>query len=87
MHAGLAPVLLSKVRQESAEAWRQFLEKGLLKEALEASTTDQQKALIARFYADELFDREKWAQAADVYAESDTKFEEVALLQLLFFLL
>jgi len=41
MHGGTAPLLLAKVRQEGQEAWKQFLEKNQLREALAASSSPQ----------------------------------------------
>ena len=74
-----APVLASQLKDEGVDAWRQFMAKGLIKEALHTYKTKDQKEYLAGVYADQLFDKGKHQQAAEIYVESNRTFEEVTL--------
>ena len=74
-----APVLASQLKDEGIDAWRQFMQKGLLKEALHTYKTAEQKEYLAGVYADQLFEKGKHVQASEIYVESNRTFEEVTL--------
>lgn len=44
-----------------------------------ACKTGKQRAFAAGYYADNMFRRGKYEKAAELYAQSDKTFEEVAL--------
>ena len=74
-----APVLASQLQDEGIDAWRQFLAKGMIKEALATHKTKEQKEYLAGVYADQQFEKGKHVQAAEIYVESNRPFEEVTL--------
>ena len=72
-------MLVSLLQDEGVDAWRQFTAKGLIKEALSTYRTKEQKEYLAGVYADQLFEKSKHVQAAEIYVESNRTFEEVTL--------
>lgn len=68
----------AEIVNEDKDAWTQYMKRGQLKAALEnCSMTDKQ--FVAGIYADQLFLRKKYGEAAKYYAQSSKSFEEVSL--------
>jgi len=68
----------SVLENEDRDAWKQYLKKGHIKQALE-NCHKKQKPYVAGIYADQLFAKKKYSEAAKYYARSSKTFEEVSL--------
>jgi len=79
VYAKAQPVFIAKLEGEDRDAWKYYLKIGQVKDALQSCKQEKQKAFVAGLYADQLFQKEKYEQAADYYAKSEKTFEEVAL--------
>ena len=66
------------LENEDRDAWKQYLKKGHIKQALE-NCQSSQKAYVSGIYADQLFQKKKYTDAAKFYAQSSKTFEEVTL--------
>ena len=73
------PVQIAYLKGEDQDAWKYYLKKGLIKDALNHCKNPKQKAFVAGIYADQLFQKEKYELAADYYSKSEKTFEEVTL--------
>ncbi len=73
------PVHVSHIEGEDQDAWKYFLKKGLIREALTNCKTKKQEAYVSGIYADQLFQKQKYQKAAEYYAQSEKTFEEIAL--------
>lgn len=70
---------MTSLEGEDQDAWKYFLKRSMIKDALNNCKTAKQRALVAGIYADQLFSKDKYEMAADYYAKSDKTFEEVTL--------
>lgn len=68
----------SLLENEDKDAWKQYLKKGHIKQAME-NCKKAQKPYVAGIYADQLFQKKKYSEAAKYYARSSKTFEEVSL--------
>jgi hypothetical protein len=68
----------SLFQNEDRDAWKQYLKKGLIKQALEFCAA-KQRPYVAGIYADQLFLKKQYKDAAVYYAQSNKTFEEVTL--------
>jgi hypothetical protein len=69
---------VSLLENEDRDAWKQYLKKGHIQRALENCQTSQ-KPYVAGIYADQLFLKKQYKDAANFYAQSSKTFEEVTL--------
>jgi hypothetical protein len=72
-------VLVSNLKDDGVDAWKQFLNRGLIQEALAMCSDRKQKEYLAGIYADQLFDNGNYIKCAETYAISSRKFEDVCL--------
>ena len=63
---------------EDKDAWTLYMKKGQIRQALE-NCSSSQKPFVAGIYADQLFLRKNYTDAAKYYAQSSKSFEEVSL--------
>jgi len=68
----------SVLKNEEKDAWTQYMKKGQIKQALE-NCQSSEKPFVAGIYADQLFLKKKYSEAAKYYAQSSKTFEEVSL--------
>lgn len=68
----------SYLENDDQDAWKFYLKKGLIKQALH-NCQQKKKPYVAGIYADQLFLKEDYREAAKYYAESSKTFEEVTL--------
>ncbi len=73
------PLLIAHLNGEDQDAWRYYLKREEFLQAIFACKNGKQRAFASGFYADHLFKRGKFEKAAELYAQSDKTFEEVAL--------
>ena len=73
------PLLVAHLNGEDQDAWRYYLKREEFLQAIFACKNGKQRAFASGFYADHLFKRGKFEKAAELYAQSDKTFEEVAL--------
>lgn len=71
--------MIAYLRGEDQDAWKYYLKRGMIKEALNNCKNPTQKSLVAGIYADSLFAKERYELAAEYYAKSEKTFEEVTL--------
>lgn len=79
LYARTQPLLIAYLRGEDQDAWRYYLKRGMIKDALNNCKHASQKTQVAGIYADSLFAKERYELAAEYYAKSDKTFEEVTL--------
>ena len=68
----------SALEKEDKDAWKQYLKKGQVGQALEHCQSSD-KPHVAGIYADQLFLKKQFKEAANFYAQSNKTFEEVTL--------
>jgi len=73
------PLLVAHLNGEDQDAWRYYLKREEFTQALFACKNGKQRAFASGYYADNMFKRGKYEKAAELYAQSDKTFEEVAL--------
>ena len=66
------------ITHEDKDAWTLYMKKGLIRQAFE-NCSNSQKPFVAGIYADQLFLRKSYSEAARYYAQSSKSFEEVSL--------
>lgn len=54
------PFLVAHLKGEDQDAWKYYLKRGMIKEALNNCKNPKQKAYVAGIYADQLFIKEKY---------------------------
>jgi vacuolar protein sorting-associated protein 18 len=64
--------------KDDANAWKAYLKKGKIEQALD-NCQSSQRPYVAGIYADQLFQKKKYDEAAKYYAQSSKTFEEVSL--------
>jgi len=74
-----APLHVAYLKGEDTDAWRYYLRREQFQQALQTCKNGKQRAFACGYYADYLFNKENFAKAAELYAQSDKTFEEVAL--------
>jgi hypothetical protein len=72
-------LLVAHLNGEDQDAWRYYLKREVFLKAIFACKNGKNRAFASGFYADHLFNRGKYEKAAELYAQSDKTFEEVAL--------
>lgn len=63
---------------EDRDAWKQYLKVGKIQQALD-NCKSSQRPNVAGIYADQLFAKKSYKEAARYYAQSSKTFEEVSL--------
>jgi hypothetical protein len=73
-------IMLANLKGEDSEAWKYYLHKGMIKDALNSKTINPvQKANVAGIYADDKFQTGRIMKAAQLYAQSSQRFETVCM--------
>ena len=64
---------------EDKDAWKFYLKKGKIKQALDSCRTAKQKAAVNGTHAEHLFDSGQYDRAAPYFAQSNLSFETIAM--------
>ena len=64
---------------EDKDAWKFYLKKGKIKQALDCCRTAKQKAAVNGTHAEHLFDSGQYDRAAPYFAQSNLSFETIAM--------
>lgn len=64
---------------EDKDAWKFYLRKGKIKQALQSCKSSKQKAVVNGVHADTQFKAGKYKRAAEFYAQSNYSFEQVTM--------
>jgi len=64
---------------EDKDAWKYYLKKGNIKQALASCRTAKQRALVNGTHAESLFASGSYQKAADYFAQSNFNFETVTM--------
>lgn len=70
---------LANLQGEDKDAWKYYLQKGKIKEALNACNNAKQKAQVHSERADKMFKSGNYKLAAEHYAKSNYSFEYVCI--------
>lgn len=72
-------VLVANLVGEDKDAWKFYLRKGKIKQALQSCKSSKQKAVVNGVHADSQFKAGKYKRAAEYYAVSNYSFEHVTM--------
>ena len=72
--------MLANLKGEDADAWKYYLHKGMIKDAMKSKTIDPANlAKVQGIYADDKFQTGRHMKAAFHYAKSSQRFETVCM--------